>query len=48
MCKQYDGHSDIGNTNAYFSTFANLGQYWYADKMEQFDTNSLDWSKSIG
>jgi len=48
MCKQYDGHSDIGNTNAYFSTFANLGQYWYADKMEQFNPNSIDWSKSIG
>ena len=48
MCKQYDSQSDIGSGVHHFSNFASLGKYWFADKMEDFDPNSLNWDLSRG
>jgi GR25 family glycosyltransferase involved in LPS biosynthesis len=39
--RQYDNQSDIGNGITRFSGFSMLGSYWYQDKMENFDNESL-------
>jgi hypothetical protein len=46
MAKQYDNQSDIGNGVTYFSEFQKLGQYWFADKMEDFDALNFDWKEA--
>lgn len=44
--KQFDGLSNIGNGITTFSHFANLGPHWYADRMEDFDPLTLDWTNN--
>ena len=46
MAKQYDNQSDIGNGVTYFSEFQKLGQYWFSDKMEDFDALNFDWKEA--
>lgn len=43
MVKQLDNKSDIGQGITKFSGFAALGDYWYQDKMEDFNPNTLQW-----
>jgi len=44
--KQYDNQSNIGKGVTYFSGFARLGPYWYADRMEHFDPLKFDWHEA--
>ena len=46
MAKQYDNQSDIGNGITYFSEFSKLGSFWFADKMEDFNTVTFDWHEA--
>ena len=46
MAKQYDNQSDIGNGITYFSEFSKLGSFWFADKMEDFNTETFDWHEA--
>lgn len=43
MVRQMDNISDIGQGITRFSGFAALGDYWYQDKMEDFNPNTLQW-----
>lgn len=43
MAKQLDNKSDIGQGITKFSGFAALGDYWYQDKMNDFNPNTLQW-----
>lgn len=47
MAKQYDNQSDIGNGVTYFSEFHKLGQFWFADKMEDFDPLTFNWHEAV-
>jgi GR25 family glycosyltransferase involved in LPS biosynthesis len=46
MVKQYDNQSDIGNGVTVFSNFSNLGEFWFADKMEDFDADNFNWHEA--
>lgn len=46
MAKQYDNASDIGNGVTMFSNFSNLGSFWFADRMEDFDPKTFDWHEA--
>jgi len=41
---QYDNTSDIGRGVTTFSGFKKLGAHWYAERMEDFDPETYDWS----
>lgn len=45
-CKQYDNQSDIGNGITRFSNFKELGPYWYARRMEDFDPTTFNWKEA--
>lgn len=45
-CKQYDNQSNIGTGITKFSNFKNLGPYWWARNMEDFDPTSWDWAEA--
>lgn len=42
--KQMDNMSNIGTGMTMFSGFANLGKYWWADKMNEFNPEELVWA----
>jgi len=42
--KQMDNQSDIGNGITEFSGFAKLGEYWYQEKMEDFNPKQIQWN----
>jgi len=46
MVKQYDNQSDIGNAVTVFSNFSSLGEFWFADKMEDFDADNFIWHEA--
>lgn len=46
MAKQYDNQSDIGDGVTYFSNFQNLGAFWFADRMEDFDPLTFNWHEA--
>lgn len=41
--KQYDNQSNIGRGVTRFSGFAQLGAYWYAERMEDFEPKKFKW-----
>jgi len=43
--KQYDNQSDIGKGVTVFSAFANLGPYWWADRMTDFNPQSFNFNR---
>ena len=45
MAKQYDNQSNIQKGVMQFSLFAELGAYWWADKMTDVDPLSIEWEK---
>jgi len=46
IAKQYDNQSNIGDGITEFSNFANLGAYWWADKIEDFNPMLFDWHEA--
>lgn len=46
MVKQYDNESDIGTGVTVFSNFSNLGEFWFADKMEDFNPETFNWHEA--
>lgn len=46
IVKQYDDYGDVGGGWTAFSGFEELGPYWWADRMEQFDPDSFDWGEA--
>lgn len=44
--KQMDNQSNIGNGITKFSGFANLGPYWYAENMNDFNPETFDWNEA--
>lgn len=46
IAKQYDNQSNIGDGMTIFSNFASLGEYWWADRMEDFNPETFDWHEA--
>ncbi|MGL6269702.1 MAG: hypothetical protein ACRC2O_17335, partial [Chitinophagaceae bacterium] len=44
--KQIDNMSDIGFGETIFSGFASLGDYWFKEKMSDFDAKAFDWGEA--
>jgi GR25 family glycosyltransferase involved in LPS biosynthesis len=46
MVKQYDSQSDIGTGIHQFSNFAQLGSYWFTDKIDMFNPANYNWAEA--
>ena len=47
MVKQYDNETNIqGNGIMRFSEFANLGKYWFSDKMNDVNPHDINWAEA--
>lgn len=46
MVKQYDNKSDIGTGITKFSAFANLGAYWFQERMIDFNPETFNWAEA--
>jgi hypothetical protein len=43
MVRQIDNLSDIGQGMTVFSGFSKIGPWWYQDRAEQFNPNTIQW-----
>lgn len=44
--KQMDNMSNIGNGVTVFSGFSRLGEYWWTDRMSDFNPNNFNWAEA--